>query len=322
MDTTEKRLAYSFRRSARAMAITSSTTAVAFFATSISPIMQVSAFGLFAGVIVPVNYLLVIMIFPPAVIWYERTILAKKEDGSWKYPFCICYARCKREKAEHDEHGNKLAKLGMVERFFDTKINDCLSNLVVRIVIIILSVAWIAISIYMTSQLSKMTKQPDPVDPDHEVLKTFNMIKDHFEDKEGGSGQKTGVNFIWGVTELDRTEVPSWNVTWKGNATFDNSFSENFWRPENQEFMLKGCYGLQGLEGTATRTDADGRDVTVNCWSDRFVSDFLMGEPVATGNTDLTGIWGHEFEACIALQIYNKNIKPPTTMPPGLDARA
>lgn len=33
-----------------------------------------------------------------------------------------------------------------------------------------------------------MTKQPDPVDPDHEVLKTFNMIKDHFEDKEGGSG--------------------------------------------------------------------------------------------------------------------------------------
>lgn len=151
MDTTEKRLAYSFRRSARAMAITSSTTAVAFFATSISPIMQVSAFGLFAGVIVPVNYLLVIMIFPPAVIWYERTILAKKEDGSWKYPFCICYARCKREKAEHDEHGNKLAKLGMVERFFDTKINDCLSNLVVRIVIIILSVAWIAISIYMTS---------------------------------------------------------------------------------------------------------------------------------------------------------------------------
>lgn len=96
MDTTEKRLAYSFRRAARAMAITSSTTAVAFFATSISPIMQISAFGLFAGVIVPVNYLLVILVFPPAVIWYEKTILAKREDGRWRYPYCICYARCKR----------------------------------------------------------------------------------------------------------------------------------------------------------------------------------------------------------------------------------
>lgn len=87
------------------------------------------------------------------------------------------------------------------------------------------------------------------------------------------------MNFIWGVTELNREEVPAWNVTFKGNATFDNAFSTNFWKEENQYYMLKGCYGLKELDGTATRTDADGRDVTVNCWSDRFVNDFLIGEP-------------------------------------------
>jgi predicted RND superfamily exporter protein len=38
MDTLEKRLTYSFRRAARAMAITSSTTAVAFFANALTPI--------------------------------------------------------------------------------------------------------------------------------------------------------------------------------------------------------------------------------------------------------------------------------------------
>jgi hypothetical protein len=38
MNTVEKRLTYSFRRAARAMAITSSTTAVAFFASAPSPI--------------------------------------------------------------------------------------------------------------------------------------------------------------------------------------------------------------------------------------------------------------------------------------------
>jgi protein dispatched 1 len=38
MDTMEKRLTYAFRRAARAMAITSSTTAVAFFANGLSSI--------------------------------------------------------------------------------------------------------------------------------------------------------------------------------------------------------------------------------------------------------------------------------------------
>jgi predicted RND superfamily exporter protein len=91
MDTVDKRLAYSFRRASKAMAVTSSTTAVAFFANAFSPMIQISAFGIFAGIIVPVNFILVILIFPPAVVWYERVILAKNEDGSWKYPKCICW---------------------------------------------------------------------------------------------------------------------------------------------------------------------------------------------------------------------------------------
>ena len=91
LDTREKRLAYSFRRAVRAMAITSSTTAVAFFANAFSPLLSISAFGIFAGVIVPVNYLLVIMIFPPAVIWYEDFILNNESCSS-----CLCWAKCSK----------------------------------------------------------------------------------------------------------------------------------------------------------------------------------------------------------------------------------
>jgi hypothetical protein len=58
------------------MAITSSTTAVAFFANGLSKLVTISSFGWFAGVIVPVNYLLVIMILPPAAVWYETVIIA------------------------------------------------------------------------------------------------------------------------------------------------------------------------------------------------------------------------------------------------------
>ena len=74
LDTPQKRLAYSWRRAVKAMAVTSSTTAVAFFANAFSPLLNIAAFGIFAGIIVPINYFLVVMIFPPAVIIYETHI--------------------------------------------------------------------------------------------------------------------------------------------------------------------------------------------------------------------------------------------------------
>lgn len=67
----KRRMAYSFRRAVRAMAVTSSTTSVAFMANYFSPLMPIKAFGIFAGIIIPVNYLLVVMVFPPATIFFE-----------------------------------------------------------------------------------------------------------------------------------------------------------------------------------------------------------------------------------------------------------
>lgn len=275
MDSKNKRLAYAFRRAARAMAITSSTTAVSFFANAISSIASISAFGIFAGIIVPVNYLLVIMIFPPAVIWYEEKILAKKEDGSWKCPGCICFARCKKEDADYDKDGNKLAKLGKIERFFDTKINNCLSNVIVRIVIMVLALGWAIAAIIMTSQVKPLTKQPDFIEKDHPYMQTFELIQEKFLDKESGSGPKSDVGLMWGPSGLDKSEIPAWNQTFKGNATWDEEFSKNFHKPENQDYMFKKCIELKDVKGVSSRVDGTDRDVTVNCWTDRFVTDFL-----------------------------------------------
>lgn len=91
-----KRMAYSWRRAVRAMAVTSSTTAVAFFANAFSPLLNIAAFGLFAGIIVPINYFLVVMIFPPAVVWYEREILEKKKFMCWK----ACTKRCGKKSGD------------------------------------------------------------------------------------------------------------------------------------------------------------------------------------------------------------------------------
>lgn len=85
-DDKKKRMAYTFRRSSRAMAITSSTTSVAFFANYFSPLLPIKSFGIFSGVIIPLNFILVVMLLPSAIIYYEDKVQDK---------FCCCF-KCKK----------------------------------------------------------------------------------------------------------------------------------------------------------------------------------------------------------------------------------
>ena len=71
LSSTGRRMAYTWKRAFKATFITSSTTAVGFFANAFSPLMPIKAFGIFVGVIVPMNFLLVVTIFPAAVITYD-----------------------------------------------------------------------------------------------------------------------------------------------------------------------------------------------------------------------------------------------------------
>jgi len=68
----KRRMAYAFRRAARAIALTSSTTSAAFMANIFSPLMPIVQFGVYAGIIIVVNYILIVMLFPSATIIYER----------------------------------------------------------------------------------------------------------------------------------------------------------------------------------------------------------------------------------------------------------
>lgn len=86
LNSRSKRMAYAWRRAVRAIAVTSSTTSVAFMANIFSPLMPIKSFGVFAGLIIPVNYVMMIFIFPPAVIFYENKIqkascLKKADDN-------------------------------------------------------------------------------------------------------------------------------------------------------------------------------------------------------------------------------------------------
>ena len=67
-------MAYTFRRASKACLATSSTTAFAFLSNGFSTMMPVSAFGYFASLIVPVNYILIVFYWPAFLIVYEEHV--------------------------------------------------------------------------------------------------------------------------------------------------------------------------------------------------------------------------------------------------------
>lgn len=94
------------------MMVTSSTTAGAFYANIFSNMMPIKAFGIFAGTLIPINFLLVITIFPAAVIFYENNI---------KYKSC-CYVK------QRDPQGNEITSENAPEQEELSKVEKVFSN--------------------------------------------------------------------------------------------------------------------------------------------------------------------------------------------------
>ena len=97
-DDMHRRMAYAFKRAAKAIAVTSSTTSVAFAANGLSPIIPIRAFGIYAAIIVLVNYLMVVLVMPPVQMVYELKFKNKPCCGK------------KKEDAEEGEKGGPKSK--------------------------------------------------------------------------------------------------------------------------------------------------------------------------------------------------------------------
>jgi len=131
----KRRMAYTIRRSVRSMSITSTTTAAAFFANVFSPIMPIKSFGVFSGFLIPMNFLLVVIVMPCTIIWYERNI-----KGKCKY-CCI-----PRSAEERDQILNAEQEISKVEIFFDKTWSKCVEK--IKFVIIVVSLVWAGISFF------------------------------------------------------------------------------------------------------------------------------------------------------------------------------
>ena len=122
----KKRMAYAFKRSFRAIAVTSSTTAVAFLANALSDLRPIRGFGIYAAIIIPVNFFIVILIMPSIQIIHDRYFKSRCD-----YNKICCKNRCKRsaENQINDSTGLKelsnASKQGKdnITRFFSGPFN-------------------------------------------------------------------------------------------------------------------------------------------------------------------------------------------------------
>jgi len=126
------RMAYAFRRAARGTAVTSSTTAIAFLANAFSPMMPIKSFGIYAAIIVIVNFFLIILVFPPLLIWYDR-----KLEGKW----CCCSA----DKEVLPGANQEEPQMGKIDKFFGETWNNMVFKL--RWVIVAVFFIWTVIAI-------------------------------------------------------------------------------------------------------------------------------------------------------------------------------
>ena len=93
-------MAYTFRRASKACLATSSTTAFAFLSNGWSTMMPVSAFGYFASLVVPVNYLLMVFYWPAFLIVYEEHVRAWEAKVAAR---CCCRKADKVEQLQKPE---------------------------------------------------------------------------------------------------------------------------------------------------------------------------------------------------------------------------
>ena len=155
---------YTWRRAAKAMLVTSLTTAFAFLASAFSKIVPIKTFGIFAAIIIPMNFILVIVLYPALIIVNEKII---KKLNSKIFGYCRSKKRNEEDIEEDycEERPQTHRKVtiykpptpSLLERFFGGPWNAIIRK--IRFVFIIVLFLWGAFAFWRTLKMSPLTNQ-------------------------------------------------------------------------------------------------------------------------------------------------------------------
>lgn len=152
-----ERLRYSYIRTAQAVLNTSFTTAMAFSATAVSPIMPISTFGVFGAICIVMNYFFTVTLTPAAIIIGEYRVLLKRRTMQGDLDLAREYESTGKKNENTEEEAQEL------DRTWDRKLLEryitAISYKPVALVLVLVLGTYTGLSAYWASRLQAPDEQ-------------------------------------------------------------------------------------------------------------------------------------------------------------------
>ncbi|CAH1792544.1 unnamed protein product [Owenia fusiformis] len=257
------RLSVCYKRAAGTMFFTSLTTSMAFFSSGFSPLLGINSFGIFAGTLVAVNYVSVIVFFPTVVcmhhIYFEKTCCCgpcicsnKKETSSDEKP-----TKSSTTNLILEDNKEREKKAHPVVRFFAGPYFRFITHPVIRWVILAVFGVIIAVFAYFVSTL----------EPDSEMFKIYRVetnygradyLANDVMQPTQESGDYVDVYLVWGLKQRDVSGCAFSEVNCDGKQVWNDGFDMN--TPPAQLAMNRLCEGLINMN----QSDVERLHIRIN----------------------------------------------------------
>ncbi|KAL7471675.1 hypothetical protein ACHAXS_011976 [Conticribra weissflogii] len=200
----ETRMSWVYRRTGVAMAITSATTCAAFLCTLITPLTSIQSFGIFAAVVIFIDYVLVMTLFCTAVVIYHN-----RYENNARFGCCcpcgpVTPSNTEKARLAAEESDGEM-KRDRVSEFFRTKVSSFIQVPLHRIVLFVLFATWIGCAIWQATMLEATKENEQFLDENHPLQKSFTILGSEFPTADDDLGLK--VYYAWGLSEVDRSGV-------------------------------------------------------------------------------------------------------------------
>mmetsp|Transcript_41002 Transcript_41002/g.67287 ORF Transcript_41002/g.67287 Transcript_41002/m.67287 type:complete len:997 (-) Transcript_41002:632-3622(-) len=200
----ETRMSWVYRRTGTAMAITSATTCAAFLCTLITPLTSLQSFGIFAAVVIFIDYVLVMTLFCTAVIIYHDRF-----ENSAVFGCCCPCGRVTPTNTDEArvalENSDGEIKRDRVSEFFKVQVAGFIKVPLHRLILCVMFLTWLGIAIWQASLIEATKENEQFLDEDHPLQKSISILDKQFPTADDDLGLK--VYYVWGVDEVDRKGV-------------------------------------------------------------------------------------------------------------------
>lgn len=238
-----RRMTWTYRRSVRAMTVTSFTTAAAFIVTATSPIMPISTLGLWAGVLIILQFILVITIYPCATImwhrfWRPRLFVrgfnrVPEEDVEREVGTPLWHRLLPVSKRPAVQHST--ADYRATERFFRGPWFKFLRRL--RFIIIGIGILLVCAGLWLATSLES-PKETENFLPNYFPIRVaLNTLQDSFPRSD--TDYQLKVSFVWGIKDVNRAGTSRFKVSELGAPIFEEDFDMK--KKEVQQHIFDAC---------------------------------------------------------------------------------